>query len=123
MAQKKTVLAIDDDADVRESVKLVLEKSGFTVILADSGQKGIAQASQVHPDVILCDLMMEQVDAGVTTAQAIKKMNPAIPIVLMSSVADTMGLNMDINDQGFAGSIQKPFEPAALVRMVTNLVH
>ena len=72
MAQK-TVLIIDDDADLRASIRIVLEAAGFSVGEAGDGKEGLKIAEEVKPDAVIIDLMMETVDAVKNDDQADKR--------------------------------------------------
>jgi CheY-like chemotaxis protein len=58
MASSGTVLVVDDDAEIRETMTLLLEQEGYTVIAAENGLQALEQLRERHPDVMLLDLMM-----------------------------------------------------------------
>jgi CheY-like chemotaxis protein len=115
MSDKKLILVIDDDIDIIESVKIILEKSGFDVVTAMSGHEGIDVALENMPDLILCDMMMERVDAGTKVAEELIKNNVTAPIFLLSSIGDATAANIAIDNLGFKGVFQKPVKPEYLV--------
>ena len=61
-AKKRTVLLIEDNQDIRESTAEILELADFTVYTAENGKKGVEQAQLHRPDIILCDIMMPELD-------------------------------------------------------------
>lgn len=115
---KPVILCIDDDADVLDSLKLVLEAHGFVVVLADSAEEGVRQYKQCQPDLIICDLMMEEIDAGTNFAKEMRVLGNQAPIFMYSSVGDTMNLSADYAEIGFAGVLQKPISPERLVNTI-----
>ena len=122
MAEKKTILVIDDDPDIIETVHTILSAKGYVIISASSGKQGFELAQQANPDLILCDMMMEAIDSGMQTAEQLKKLNNDIPVFLLSSIADMTAATTQIRDLGFIGVIQKPVEPARLVSIVQSMI-
>ncbi len=119
MANKKTVLVIDDDPDIIDSIKVILESSGFAVATAMSGQEGIDVALSAKPDLILCDMMMERIDAGSKVAEELKKNKSfSAPIFLLSSIGDATATNIEIDKLGFNGVFQKPVNPEQLISTI-----
>ena len=118
MANKKVILVIDDDPDILDSIKAILSANGFDVVTAMSGKEGIDAVASSKPDLILCDMMMERIDAGTKVAQEIKKSNPSIPIYLLSSIGTATATNIEIDKLGFNGVFQKPVNPDNLVATI-----
>lgn len=113
--RKKTILAIDDDPDVRASLRVVLEAEGFAVGEAANGEEGLKVAERTQPDAIIVDLMMEDIDSGRVVAQKLKESGYAGPIYMLSSAGDTVRYNIDAREMGLAGIFQKPIDPKTLV--------
>ncbi len=118
MSDKKKILVIDDDPDITDSVKVILESNGFDVITAQDGASGIKAVDENDPDLILCDMMMEQVDSGSKVTEEIKGKKPDLPIYLLSSIGQATASNVEIEKLGFKGVFQKPVSPDQLVYMV-----
>jgi len=114
--QQKTVLIIDDDADLRASMRIVLEASGFSVGEAADGEEGIKIAERIQPDAILVDLMMETVDAGSKLSTHFKEKGFKVPIFLLSAAGDAVRYNIDTRELGLAGIFQKPIDHNVLIR-------
>lgn len=123
MANKKLILAIDDDPDILDSIKAILSANGFDVATAMSGKEGIDALSVKKPDLILCDMMMEKIDAGTKVAQELKKSNPSIPIYLLSSIGTATNSNIEIDKLGFDGVFQKPVNPDNLVLTIRKALN
>lgn len=113
--EEKTILIIDDDADIRASMRIVLEAAGFSVGEAGDGEEGLKVAERVNPDAIICDLMMETVDAGSKVSTKLKESGFTAPIYLLSSAGDTVRYNVDAKELGLAGIFQKPINHDVLI--------
>ncbi len=116
--QNKTILIIDDDKDISEAIRIMLETEGFSVESASSGKEGLAKATSVNPDLILVDMMMETVDAGAKTAGQIKDSGCKAPMILLSSIGESTSYNLDINEIGLSGALQKPVKPSVLIPLI-----
>jgi signal transduction histidine kinase/CheY-like chemotaxis protein len=88
-APRRSVLVIDDDASARELMKRFLEKDGFAVVTAATGEEGLQLAKAHHPDLITLDVMMPGVDGWATLA-ALKTdaTTYSIPVVMVTMVDD-----------------------------------
>jgi CheY-like chemotaxis protein len=120
MSKKKLVLVIDDDPDILELIQTALSSEGLDVSTAKSGKEGITAVQKRRPDLILCDMMMESIDAGVLAAHEIKQTFSDIPIYLLSSIADTTADNIGIDELGFSGTFQKAMDPKRLVSVIKD---
>ncbi len=88
MSEQKNVLLVDDDPDLVELNKIMLEGIGYRVYTAHSGKEGREKASEVDPDLIILDVMMETELAGLETARWLRD-NPdtkTIPIIMLTGV-------------------------------------
>lgn len=92
---QKTVLMVDDDADFRFQQRAQLEAAGYHVVEASSYARALQLLGESRPDIALVDLMMEQFDAGFSLCYRIKKQDPTIPVVMITSVASETGLEFD----------------------------
>ncbi len=93
---KRTVLIVDDDPDILEQLEIYLSRMELAVISADSQ----SEAEQVIAggqsfDLAVLDLMMEHDDSGFILSHRIKKMNPDIPVILLTAVAGETGIKFD----------------------------
>ena len=113
MSDKK-ILVIDDDPDILDAVSIVLKSENYIVVTAMDGQEGVEKFKSEKPDLVLCDMMMERIDAGAKAAESIRKENKNVPIYLLSSIGSVTDINIDINNKGFNGVLQKPVDPSTL---------
>lgn len=79
-----TVLIVDDEPNVLEVRRLLLEKSGYRAIVADSGRQALKIFRRIVVDVIILDYLMPVMDGG-QTAREIRKLDRAIPIILSTA--------------------------------------
>jgi len=119
-AEKKTILIIDDDPDIRSSMRIVLEAAGYSVGEAATGEEGLKTAERIGPDAIIVDLMMESVDAGSRLSQKLQEDGFAGPVYLLSSAGDSVRFNLDARELGLAGIFQKPVDHKILVNTLTK---
>ena len=113
--EQKTILIIDDDADLRASMRIVLEASGFSVGEAADGEEGFKVADNIDPDAIIVDLMMETVDSGSKVTSRLKEKGYKGPVYLLSAAGDAVRYNVDAREMGLAGIFQKPVDHKVLI--------
>ncbi len=118
---KKRILVIDDEDDIREVAQLSLEMvGGWEVVVARSGQDGLALALKEQPDAILLDVMMPDMDGPATFSHL--KANPdtqKIPVILLTAKVLSAEQNQ-LSDLGVTGIIAKPFDPMSLANQVAQ---
>ncbi len=115
---KKMVLCIDDDPDVLESLKIVLEANGYGMKAAASAAEGLAAFNDTNPDLVIVDLMMEDIDAGVNFVKDVKATGSDVPVYMLSSVGDSMSDTIDSESLGLSGILQKPIDTKHLLMIV-----
>lgn len=103
------ILVIDDEDWLREMVQLALEGRGFQVLQAENGAKGVEVARRELPDLILCDVNMNQLDGyGTLSSLRSEPMTAAIPFILMTGLADNRGMRQGM-ELGADDYLPKPF--------------
>ncbi|MCR4409411.1 MAG: response regulator [Candidatus Saccharicenans sp.] len=108
MPDKTKVLVIDDDPAICVSVKAILEASGYETATALSGKEGLELFRRLNPDIVLCDMMMEDIDAGAKVAKVIKEERPELPVFLLSTIGEATARTIGLDELGFNGVFQKP---------------
>ena len=85
----RTILLIEDDKDMRENTAEILELANYRVLKAENGRKGVELAKQHMPDLILCDIMMPELD-GFSLCARLKADSRTcrIPLVLVTALDD-----------------------------------
>jgi CheY-like chemotaxis protein len=115
---KHVILVVDDDPDVRDVIGLVLGKHGYVVVDAENARQGLQRYTEAHPDLIIVDLMMEDVDSGTNLVKELQALGNTAPVFLLSSVGDGLSMTADQSDLGVEGILQKPLLPSTLLSLV-----
>ncbi len=114
---KFVILCVDDDQDLLDSMRIILESRGYAVETASSAQEGLRLFKSVQPDLLIVDLMMEEVDSGATLVRDLRALGVKLPpIYMLSSVGDGLSQNIDFSELGLTGVLQKPINPDSLAR-------
>lgn len=89
----KKILLVDDDIDLLEQNKLLLESRGFKVVTADSEKEGLKTFLKELPNAVIIDLIMEQMDSGFVLSYKIKKTDHGkkIPVFILTSATFETG--------------------------------
>jgi DNA-binding NtrC family response regulator len=120
---KKTILIVDDDAQIRKLITAILKREGYDVITAANGRLALqALASQVA-DLVITDLIMPEKE-GIETIMEIKQKHPGIPVIAISGGGKLnpktyLGIAMQI---GAVSTMTKPIDTASLKAMVRGLL-
>lgn len=115
----KKVLIIDDDPGVLTLLKRTLALPGITVYTAMNGTEGLPLLFRVHPDLVLLDLLMPELD-GWQTLAAIRDLTD-IPIIIISALNDSEEM-VQLLEDGAVDYITKPFLPSVVVAKVKALL-
>ncbi|MFA4964339.1 MAG: response regulator [Thermoleophilia bacterium] len=118
------ILIVDDDPDIIEAGRLVLEREGYQVECAANRAEGMRQLDDLKPDLLILDIMMEEPDDGLRMARDIRKGGNTVPIIMLTSVNATMGLNIDKDEEMVpVDEFQpKPVDPQTLIAKVRTLL-
>ncbi len=117
------ILLVDDDPDLLLITKVILEKTaGFHVLQAPTGAEALAIAHREHPDVVLMDVMMPDMDGPellVTFRQEATLKD--IPVVFLTGKSDPSQI-ANLGRLGARGVIQKPFQPLELAERLMAIL-
>jgi CheY-like chemotaxis protein len=119
------ILIVDDDNAVRTTIKLLLERSGHSVVAASDGRSGLAQLEADEFDLLFLDIFMPGMD-GIETMRLVHQQRPLVPIIVISGnpILSDSGQMPDFltmaTKLGAVSSLQKPFKPAALIEAVNK---
>jgi len=123
------ILIIDDDADITEAMRVVLESKSHWVISAKSGEEGLAKARAQRPDLIILDVMMETTDKGFEVARELKKddLLKSVPVLMLTALKDKMGLDFkkEAGDSVWLpveAYLEKPLKPEDLISKVEHFL-
>ena len=115
---KHLILLVDDDQDVLDTWRLVLEKNGYAMVEAHSAEEGLRLYKEHDVDLLVVDLMMEEVDAGTGMVKELRALGNKAPIYMLSSVGDGLSLLTDTAQLGLAGVLQKPVDSQILLTLL-----
>ncbi len=127
MTTKKKIVLIDDDKDFLMATRLILEKSGYEVFLAEGGESGLDMIQSVSPDLAIVDMMMETWGEGFDVISRIRSMDMGkdMPLIMLS------GVDLQGPYQSFEPSdefpkvnmiLHKPVKADDLIRYVGELI-
>ncbi len=117
---KYVILCVDDDQDLLDALRLVLETSGYAAETARTAEEGLKKYKQVNPDLLIVDLMMEEVDAGTGLVRSLKAEGNTRPVYMLSSVGDNLNVTIDYSELGLAGVFQKPIDNQQLLNVLRS---
>jgi len=115
----KTILVVDDDKEIRELLRLYMEKDGYSVIQAENGAEALQQAAAVRMDMAVIDIMMPELDGY----QLIKGLRESsnLPIIVVSAKSENhekiLGLDLGADDY-----VTKPFDPLEVMARIKALL-
>lgn len=113
------ILIADDDAGIRDVVRMALEVAGFTVAVAADGQEALEMARSLSPDLVVLDIGMPEMD-GLTVCRELRK-GSDVPILFLTAQSDEIdrivGLEMGADDY-----VSKPFSPREVVARVRAIL-
>lgn len=118
------ILIVDDDPDIVATVRIVLEREGYMVDSAPSMADGLVKLGKSQPDLVILDVMMEEPDAGLLFARQVRRDGNAIPILMLTSVNLTLGLQIGKDEEIVPVDefVEKPIDPTTLVEKVRWLL-
>lgn len=119
----QTVLVIDDEAALRRTLRTALEEAGYRVVEAGDGNEGLTQYSREHPDLVLMDIIMPNME-GIETILELRKRKVTTPIIAMSGGGRINAANvLEIAGKfGTDKTISKPFRMSEMVNAVRSLL-
>lgn len=85
---KARLLVVDDEAAIRDTMRMLLEYDGYDVLVAGSGHEGLAMVEREHPDLVFLDVKMPGMD-GLEVLSRIRGLNDALPVVIVSAHGTT----------------------------------
>ncbi|MDP9176171.1 MAG: sigma-54 dependent transcriptional regulator [Gemmatimonadota bacterium] len=117
---RPTVLIIDDESGIVDTLRILLKNEGFAAHVAFGGRQGLEQIAALKPNVVLCDIRMPAV-GGLDVLAAAREQDPDVPVILMTAQASLQSAIQAVN-QGAFHYVQKPFRNDELVAIVRRAV-
>jgi DNA-binding response OmpR family regulator len=136
MSEPKKILVVDDDPDIVESLRVVLESRSYQVLSASNAEEAQEQVRKERPDLIILDIMMPRGTEGFHFVWNLRNDASSgcqdVPILVLSAIHDTTSLRFypDQSDGTYSPGeflpvqdfLDKPVEPKELLRRVENLL-
>jgi DNA-binding response OmpR family regulator len=116
-APNKTILIVDDDAEIVESIRVLLESRGFRVLLARDGNAGLTMAERESPDLIVLDMMMPKKSGFLVLEKLRTRPGGMIPTIMITSNEGSRH-RAYAEFLGVKDYIRKPFALDKLVRSI-----
>jgi CheY-like chemotaxis protein len=120
--ERQSILVVDDSEDMRVLLKQLLERVGYRVVLAEDGQASLTQAKLHHPDLILMDLSLPDID-GWEAVGHLRKMHEfrSTPIIAVTAHVSPLEEERAIA-AGCTAHIGKPFDTRILLQSIARLL-
>jgi two-component system nitrogen regulation response regulator NtrX len=115
---KSRILVIDDEAAIRDSLRMTLEYEGYEFVGAATGQEGLALVERESPDLVLLDVKMPGMD-GLEVLDRLRAMNEALPVVVISGHG-TISTAVEATKKGAFDFIEKPFASERVLVSLRN---
>jgi len=118
--KKKKILIIEDNEDIRESSVEILKLAGYEVLEADNGKIGVELAQQHLPDMVLCDIMMPELDGyGVLYLLSKHRETANIPFIFLTAKAERADMRKGM-EMGADDYLTKPFDDMELLNTIES---
>lgn len=117
---KTTILIVDDEISIRETLQGVLEDRGYRVSVAENGYTAIQMVKNTHFDIVFIDVVMSGID-GFQTLEEIKKINPLTSIIMMTD-QDIENLTDQAVSHGAFAHIDKPVDLVKLLQLSISAI-
>jgi two-component system, chemotaxis family, chemotaxis protein CheY len=118
------ILIVDDEEEMRRVIDIMLRHAGHNTALAVDGHDALQQFGQQYFDLVICDIFMPNKE-GIATLRELRRLNPTVPVIMMSGSAPTSYLGLEHADYlgmarrlGATRTIKKPFKYSQLIRLV-----
>ena len=117
---KKTILIVEDDPTVRESLRMLLKKKGYTLHLASQGKEALQIFRQKAVDLVITDLVMPKMD-GIELLEAVKSLKPEAEVIVISAQG-TIEKAVQAMKLGAFDFIEKPINPRVISLLVERAI-
>ena len=120
---KHVIMVVDDDQDVLDGLRAILESGGYKMVEAISAEEAEKVFQDEKPDLLIVDMMMERIDAGLGFVKMVRDTGSKVPMYMLSSVGDELSKNISSSDLGVAGILQKPLDSEFILRVLEIQLH
>jgi DNA-binding response OmpR family regulator len=118
------IMVVDDDPDVVDACRLILEKVGHEVVSANNRKDGMEKIQKSRPELLILDVMMEEADDGIQLARELRLSKETFPILMLTSISKVLGMDFSKDNEMIPVNefVEKPVEPDALIKKVEELL-
>ena len=116
--RKPLVLVVDDESDIRSSLRMILEYEGYEALEASSGEEALRRLESDRPDAVLLDIKMPRID-GLEILARVKQSDPTLPIIVVSGHG-TIATAVEATRLGAFDFMEKPLERDRVLLVVRN---
>ena len=121
--EAKKVLCIEDDPEMIDLIKLILEREGFRFIGAVGGREGLEAIAREKPDLVLLDIMMPDVDGwDVYRQMKADEQSKDIPVIVVTAKAQSIDKVLGLHIAKVDDYVTKPFGPKELLRSIDRVL-
>jgi DNA-binding response OmpR family regulator len=121
--EKKRVLCIEDEQEMIDLIKLILERRGFEVLGAVGGKEGLEVIRREKPDLILLDLMMPEIDGWEVYRQMkADEQVKDIPVIVVTAKAQSIDKVLGLHIAKVDDYVTKPFGPQELLKSINKVL-
>jgi len=121
--EKKKVLCIEDEPEMIDLIRLILERKGFEVLGAVGGEEGLEVIRRERPDLILLDLMMPEVDGWEVYRQMrADEQLKDIPVIVVTAKAQSIDKVLGLHIAKVDDYVTKPFGPQELLKSINKVL-
>jgi two-component system, OmpR family, response regulator VicR len=119
----KVILCIEDEQEMIDLIRLILSRRGFEILGANGGKEGLEIIRKTHPDLVLLDLMMPEMD-GWEVYQQMKadETTRNIPVIVVTAKAQSIDKVLGLHIAKVDDYIAKPFSPQELLTSVDSVL-
>ncbi|MGA2502879.1 MAG: response regulator [Anaerolineales bacterium] len=119
----KVILCIEDEQEMIDLIRLILSRRGFEILGANGGKEGLEMIRKNHPDLVLLDLMMPEMD-GWEVYQQMKadETTRDIPVIVVTAKAQSIDKVLGLHIAKVDDYIAKPFSPQELLASVDTVL-
>ncbi len=118
--RKGSVLIIDDDEAIQESIEFLLRSEGLSTDTAGTGEEGVRQVEENHYDLVMLDLMLPG-KSGMDVLKDLQRVDPTLPVVIITAIG-ALETAVSAIKQGSFDYIAKPWNNEKLLVIVTNAI-
>lgn len=125
----KKILIVDDDPDIVESMKIILNSKNYEILIAETGEEGLKKAESEVPDLIILDVMLETMDKGFEASRKLKsnEITKKIPILMLTAIKERTKIDFkqEAGDSEWLPVDEfcdKPLKPNELLNKVEKLL-